>query len=307
MADTRDANGATPSHRHDAWRANRCCRSRLELGDLRPWIPRWRGLADRSLLTLRGPFFESPIAISPDGKRIVWGGIVWDAQTGRQVLTLSPEVPGKYEESVVTFSPNGRRIASGANLEGRAVARVFDAITGQTLHTLRGNDDDFYSLCFSPDGTQLVSASTDATARVWSADDAREITLLKGHLAWVTHAAFSPDGSHVATASPFDLTARVWRADGSGTPLILRGHEARILRRQSPPGITVAFSADGSRVLTVGFGTARVWRVTWPVLVDYLRARLSLCLTAEQRIRYLAESPPEARATYEACERRFGR
>ena len=60
-------------------------------------------------------------------------------------------------------------------------------------------------------------------------------------------------------------------------------------------------------MLSVGLGTARVWRVTWPVLVEYLRAHVSMCLTPEQRIRYLAESPPEARATYEACERRFGR
>ena len=50
----------------------------------------------------------------------------------------------------------------------------------------------------------------DKTARIWDASEsAREIAVLRGHENWVMHAAFSPDGAQVVTASR-DKTARVW-------------------------------------------------------------------------------------------------
>ncbi len=117
---------------------------------------------------------------------------------------------------------------------------------------------------------------------------------------WVTGVDFSPDGGSVVTASSWDQTARVWRIDGSGKPLVMRRHE---FRKSFPP---VSFSEDGSRVLTVGVGTARIWRVAWPELRDYLRENVRVCLTPEERTWYLAESPVQARAAFEACERRLG-
>jgi hypothetical protein len=47
---------------------------------------------------------------------------------------------------------------------------------------------------FSPDGTRIVTASYDGTARVWDAATAKEIVVLHGHKQSVTYAAFSPDG-----------------------------------------------------------------------------------------------------------------
>jgi hypothetical protein len=83
----------------------------------------------------------------------------------------------------------------------------------------------------------------------------------------------------------------------------MRRHEFR--KRFSPwPKILASFSEDGSRVLTVGVGTARIWRVSWPGLRDYLREHVRVCLTPEERTWYLAESPLQARAAFDACERR---
>ena len=64
---------------------------------------------------------------------------------------------------------------------------------------------------FSPDGTRIVTASVDKTARVWDAATANELAVLRGHEGGVTSAAFSPDGTRIVTASD-DKTARVWDA-----------------------------------------------------------------------------------------------
>ena len=67
------------------------------------------------------------------------------------------------------------------------------------------------SAAFSPDGSRIVTASRDNTARLWDAKTGAALATLSGHTDAVTSAAFSPDGSRVVTASE-DKTARLWDA-----------------------------------------------------------------------------------------------
>jgi WD40 repeat protein len=61
---------------------------------------------------------------------------------------------------------------------------------------------------FSPDGTRILTASDDGTARVWHPDGGL-LTTLEGHNDGVRSAVFSPDGTRILTASN-DNTARLW-------------------------------------------------------------------------------------------------
>jgi WD40 repeat protein len=77
-----------------------------------------------------------------------------------------------------------------------------------------------HSAAFSRDGSRIVTASFDNTARIWDAATTAEIAVrghdtavnsAAGHDGPVLSAAFSPDGSRIVTAS-FDNTARIWDA-----------------------------------------------------------------------------------------------
>ena len=104
---------------------------------------------------------------------------------------------------------------------------------------------------FSPEGSRIVTASADGTARVWDAATGKVIAIFSGHQSSVFFATFSPDGSRIVTTSS-DYTARVWDASTGELIALLRGHELSVT--------SSAFSPDGARIVTVSYDkTARVW------------------------------------------------
>ena len=69
------------------------------------------------------------------------------------------------------------------------------------------------SVCFSPDGKQILSGSHDDTARVWDAITGNPLfPPFTGHTDSITSVCFFPDGRHFATGSD-DGTIRIWTLD----------------------------------------------------------------------------------------------
>jgi WD40 repeat protein/serine/threonine protein kinase len=169
---------------------------------------------------------------------------VWDAASGRELLTLKTGPVGR-----VAFSADGTRLASaGANQP----VRVWDAASGQLLRTLKGHTGWVTGVAFSSDGTRLASASADQTVRVWDAANGQLLRTLPGHTGRVFGVAFSPDGTRLASASDQDQTVRVWNAISGQLLRTLKGHASGVRG--------VAFSADGTRLASAGVDrTVRVW------------------------------------------------
>jgi tetratricopeptide (TPR) repeat protein/tRNA A-37 threonylcarbamoyl transferase component Bud32 len=113
------------------------------------------------------------------------------------------------------------------------------------LLTLKG-----HTASYSPDGTRIITASPDGTAKVWDAKTGAEILTLKGHENWVYWATFSPDGTRIVTAS--QDTVKVWDARTGAEALTLKGHTAAVR--------SAMFSPDGTRIVTASDDvTAKVW------------------------------------------------
>jgi len=148
------------------------------------------------------------IVFSPDGSRLVAAGDdghvnVWDTQTGTNLLSINAHGRGV---TWADLSPDGNRIVSASFLagvasiwnasdgselatinhggiigdvvfstDGRSVAtpvgsdvRVWDAVSGEMLVVLEGHTGAIYTVEFSPNGEELVTASADRTARIWN-------------------------------------------------------------------------------------------------------------------------------------------
>ena len=78
-------------------------------------------------------------------------------------------------------------------------------MTGNCLHTLQGHTEYVSSASFSPDGTTLVTASDDGTAKIWDVLTGNCLHTLQGHTNYVKSASFSPDGTTLVTASVIEL------------------------------------------------------------------------------------------------------
>src|SRR6202008_2689233 len=61
---------------------------------------------------------------------------------------------------------------------------------------------------FSPDGTRILTASADHSAKLWDTASGKLISSFD-HQDEVNDAAFSPDGARIVTASS-DKTAKLW-------------------------------------------------------------------------------------------------
>jgi eukaryotic-like serine/threonine-protein kinase len=203
------------------------------------WVVRLFDAADgKRVRTFDGGGYS--LSFTPDGRRLVSGGTVWDVETGQRVFRLASGAGG------ASFSPDGRRLAG---LRGKEVV-VWDAATGQELAVGRGHTQDVRRVAWAPDGRSVASGAyelyQEGEVKVWDAQTGRERFTLRGARGAVSGLAFSPDGQRLAVASD-DL--KVWD--------VALGHEARTLpgfvAMNTADHSSVLFTADGKRLLGAGY------------------------------------------------------
>lgn len=109
------------------------------------------------------------------------------------------------------------------------------------------------ALDVSPDGTRVLTASFDYTARVWDFVEQKELAVLDAHEGPVNAAAFLPDGARALTGGN-DARVILWDVK-TGKPIRrFTGHRNRVM--------AVAVSPDGTTAASGGWDrTVRLWDI----------------------------------------------
>ena len=186
-------------------------------------ISLWNVQAGSQSPALRPPEAIAGTVLSEDGQSIaVWyesGAIsILDAVTGLP-RTLIQEPEGRVIG--LALSPDGQILASShciksARSGDQTICEqneiwLWNTATGEAKgQPLQAQQDFILALAFSPDGSQLASASADKTIWLWEIETGKPLGLpLARHLDRVTSLAFSPDGKILASSSA-DNTLILW-------------------------------------------------------------------------------------------------
>jgi WD40 repeat protein len=272
----------------------------------------------------------SSLAFSPDGRTALsasWNDpiILWDVETGAIIRRYDALRERNY---ALAYSPDGQTFLMAASIpyEPPADLVLRDVATGEEIRRFGKEELSplgyIYSVAFSPDGQQAVSASFDGTAILWDATTGNVVRRLV-HPNFVSDARFSPDGRTILTTSG-DANLRLWDTDtgqeihryaGHNTMLFLGdltrdGHFAvsvdaggnlivwnlesgeAVRRLNLGSEFPVIFSADGQSLFIGGIDTI-IQRTLWLNLDDLLAwteaNRYVPELTCDQRELYRLE------------------
>lgn len=171
---------------------------------------------------------------------------IWDVTTGECLQTLSDAADIRL--TYAAFSMDGSLVLTSSCYE--EVANLWSCSTGELLHTLSGHmsgyDGYVHVATFSTDGSFVLTASRDKTAKIWSTASGECTRTLAGHTDEVLYGSISTDDALVVTAS-MDHTAKIWNAVSGELDQTLFGHSAGV--------VTAVFCADGSLVATASSDT----------------------------------------------------
>lgn len=179
------------------------------------------------------------LAVSPDGKYLVTGGIsgfvkLWDLSNKEFITDLDKENDVVYS---VDFSPDSKRVVTGYfrgtvkiwsipdgkplmqkqetgeqavfSPDGKTIAcsgmykpvTLLNITNLNIIKTIGNNNGVVNSIDFSPDGKFIALGEGDGSVEIWNVETGKMLHSLRGHKWWVHSVKFSNDGKYLASGS----------------------------------------------------------------------------------------------------------
>lgn len=110
----------------------------------------------------------------------------------------------------IAVNPVERELAVGYSDN---VVRIFDLITYELKQVIPAHGNSIFTIAYSPNFQQLLTAGRDAHLKVWAVEKGYTLQQdIVGHMFAINHLSFSPDGRLIATAS-MDKSLKIWDAE----------------------------------------------------------------------------------------------
>jgi WD40 repeat protein/serine/threonine protein kinase len=205
-------------------------------------------------------------------------------------LLTAKALPHEMNVFGVAFSPTSPSGDLLATSQWMPQVNLWDSHTGKRTRAIYGHTELILDVNFTPDGTRVLSASADATARVWNVLSGKEVMRLTLEqcevraLALAPHAPFAALGVNGQFAGyPSRAPARIiiWNYETNEIMKELDGLVGRVEE--------VAFSPDG-KLLVAGCHDDKLWRFdtsTWeelPPISAHGNGVLALAFSADGAI-----------------------
>lgn len=244
------------------------------------------------------------VSWSPDGSELVSAGYdhiarFWDVTAGSQI----PERTVSKGADWVEWSPNGDYLASSR----KGNTFIWDAMSGQQVAALEGEDLSNSNLAWSPDSEKLAIGGEGGFVRVWQFGRHEEPDILPvSDIPWVNGLTWSSDNTRLvvcgsdslqiwdirelqqtAQQDTLDVWAASWSPDGTRLAVATR-YGARVLSTANWQEVShlnmstdpsenerlmdTSWSPDGNRLAAASTsGIVRVWDVNTNEMLLVLR------------------------------------
>ena len=183
------------------------------------------------------------LAVSPDGKYLVSGGIfghitIWEVSTGNKIKTLKSIWKNEPINSIA-FSGDGDRLVTG--IEDGSL-QIWNFNNRRIVKSLKGHYSRVNSVVMGPKGRLIVSGSSDGSLILWDAftDTLKTLQKVSSEISAV---AMSSDGKFVLSADA-DHGLKLWNTKTGKEIQNFQGHYGKVN--------SISFSPDNRHFVSGG-------------------------------------------------------
>ncbi|MGE5378255.1 MAG: PQQ-binding-like beta-propeller repeat protein, partial [Bacteroidota bacterium] len=209
----------------------------------------WSLEAGREVLTIPVDG-NGRMALSPDGRLIATVSAdllnVYDSANGR--IVFEKQIPDAGM-TALAFSPNGTELATGGS---DYMVRIWNTTSGDTAQEIQIDEANVRAIAYHPSGKTFAVAGLDGIISVFDSRDQRKILSWDAKAGQITALSYSPDGAYLGVGTADINDVKIFEAATGKIARSLQGHTGNPL--------SIAYSSDGTRLVTSGRDfTAKIW------------------------------------------------